>query len=435
MARILLLSDAGATTGFGRVSHSIGDRLVEQYGHDIHVIAVNYDGDAWPTPMKLYLPTKHRPNDFFGQSRFVEMLGNIMPDVVWIIHDPWQTLKYLLRNRFDEALMLARARPVIAYMPVDGTNQPPAWADIGSLIKDIPPVAGGSGPAFYPVAMSQHGQRFLKGSSLIYHGIDHELYRPVSEEHPITTSTGQVVTTKAECREIFQIPTDAFLVLRVDRNSYRKNFGDTWRALVPVMEKHDDVFAWFHCKAEGDQLDLGQLFSRAPHVADRFRVPGKFDTKHGWSESDLVALYNAADVFVSTSWGEGFGLTLGEAAACGLPIIAQNVSSIPEVVGPGGLLLKPERLTAVDAGQDQWLPDVRKFSLAIEQLYANPRQRQTLGEAGRAHVVANFSWDTAARQFHELITRVTQENPVIPALEGETDDAEQDPFDDFPDPG
>ena len=48
MARILWIGDGGCTTGFGRVTHAIGDRLVRSYGHDVHVLATNYDGDYWP---------------------------------------------------------------------------------------------------------------------------------------------------------------------------------------------------------------------------------------------------------------------------------------------------------------------------------------------------------------------------------------------------
>lgn len=416
MSRILLIADAGSTTGFARVSHAIGDRLVRDYGHEIHCIAANYDGDAgrWDTGMKLYLANKMVQMDVYGQSRFVELLGEVMPDVVIMINDPYVILKFLLRNKYDPELLLARTRPIIAYMPVDGYNQPPAWSRIDPIIKRLPVVPGGNGRVLYPVSMSKFGQNFFTGSEMIYHGIETDEFRPVSPEHPLTLSNGEVITSKAEAKESYGFPADSIVALRVDRNSARKNFGDTWRALVPVMKRHPNLYAWFHCKAEGDQLELPQLFSRDAETAPRFRVPGQFNTRNGWARSDLIGLYNAADLFVSTSWGEGFGLTLAEAAACELPIVAQDVSSITEVVGPGGILLKPERLTAVESGQDQWLPDVSKFTIQIERLVASEGLRQSLGVAGRQHVISSFDWDVSAKQFHELITRVAQENPVTP---------------------
>jgi glycosyltransferase involved in cell wall biosynthesis len=422
MPRVLLLADAASTTGFARVSHAIGNRLVRKYGHEIHCLAVNYDGDAgkWDTAMKLYLPNKYREKDVYGTSRFVELLAEVMPDVVMIINDPYVVLKHIFRNKFDEELILARTRPIIAYIPIDGYNQPPAWKNIPKLISTLPPIDGGTGPAFIPVAMTKFGADFLGTELMIYHGIEGDFFRPI-EDGPMTLSTGDVVTTKQEIRRLIGVPEDSFLVLRVDRNSGRKNFGDTWRALVPVMKRHADVHAWFHCRAEGDSMEIPQLISREPDLVDRFHWPGQFSTRHGWAEQDLAALYNAADLFVSTSSGEGFGLTLAEAAASGVPIVAQKISSIPEVVGPGGFLLKPERLFATESGQDLWLPDVKAFTDAIERLYGSSALRQQLGQAGREHVLKSFDWDTAAEQFHELITRVAQMTSETPAPDGDED--------------
>jgi len=427
MPRILWLGDAGSTTGFARVTHAIGDRLVRDYGHDVHTLAVNYDGDAgrWDTAMKLYLPTKNRSNDLYGQSRFVELLADVMPDVVFMLNDPYVVLKFLFRNKFDPELMLARSRPILAYMPVDGTNQPKDWAKIPEYVSKVPPVSGGTGGTFIPIAMTKFGQEFLGTDHLAYHGVDHDKNRPASTRFPITAHNGAVVRNRGDAKEAFGFSRDDFLVVRVDRNSHRKNFGDTWRALVPVMKRHKNVKAWFHCKAEGDQLEIPQLINRDPETADRFFYPGQFNTKVGWPEEALVTLYNAADLFVSTSWGEGFGLTLAEAAACGVPIVAQNVSSIPEVVGPGGILLEPQRLIAVESGQDQWLPDVDSFTDAIDRLYQSSGMRRTLGEEGRKHVVASFNWDETTKVISELINSVAQEAPERPPLNLHGDDDDE----------
>jgi glycosyltransferase involved in cell wall biosynthesis len=374
--------------------------------------------------MKLYLPTKLRPMDTYGTSRYIEMLADVMPDVVVMLNDPYVVLKHIFRNKFDEELLLARTRPIIAYLPVDGTNQPAHWSNLPGLVSAVPPVTGGTGQRLIPVAMSKFGQDFL-GGPLAYHGVEHDRFRPVSAKDPITMPDGTVIKSKGDAKEAFGFERDSFLVLRVDRNSHRKNFGDTWRALVPVMKRHKNVVAWFHCLAEGDQLELPQLFSRDMDTAQRFFYPAQFNTHQGWPEDALIALYNAADVFVSTSWGEGFGFSLAEAAACGVPIVAQNVSSIPEVVGPGGILLEPERLTAVESGQDQWLPDVGAFTDAIERLYMSSGMRRSLGEAGRQHVVDSFSWDETARVFHELITDAQKDS--VPSDPHGDEDAEPEP--------
>jgi glycosyltransferase involved in cell wall biosynthesis len=61
------------------------------------------------------------------------------------------------------------------------------------------------------------------------------------------------------------------------------------------------------------------------------------------SESEKIALYRGAALYVTPSAHEGFGLTALEAMACGVPTVAANASSLPEVVGDGGLLVELDR--------------------------------------------------------------------------------------------
>ncbi|HYC20413.1 MAG TPA: glycosyltransferase family 1 protein [Candidatus Bathyarchaeia archaeon] len=65
------------------------------------------------------------------------------------------------------------------------------------------------------------------------------------------------------------------------------------------------------------------------------------------TDSEVLSLYEEADVFVYPSLYEGFGLPVLEAMACGCPVIASNVSSLPEVVGEAGLLVDPYNVEAL----------------------------------------------------------------------------------------
>lgn len=404
--RVLWWGDAGCHTGFARVSHAIGDRLVTDHGHEVSALAVNYDGDYWPTPMRMYRPTKLSMTDIYGQSRIVELLGETMPDVVVILNDPHVVTKFLFGNKWDQERALLQSFPIVSYIPVDGINMPPTWEILGKVTTRV--------------AMSKFGQAQMPGSDLVYHGIDTKLYHPVSARNPITLSNGTVITSKAEAKKAFGYPPDSYMVLRVDRNSARKDFPDTWKALVPVMRRHRDIVVHFHCVPTGDHFNLSNLITRDPETAKRIFFPGMTNTFKGWPDNDLVALYNAADLFVTTSWGEGFGLTIAEALACGVPVIAQNVSAIPEVVGPGGRLIEPERMTAVPAGQDQWLPNVAAFSEAIEDFYLNRKKRQRLGDAGRQHVVKTFDWDVQTAHMNDIL-RMAVDGGSKPSEQVESD--------------
>ena len=395
MSRILWISDGGVTTGFGTVTHNIGDRLVE-LGHDVHVLAANHTGDYFPTKVKLYKANSKEARDTVGKTRVLEMLAEVMPDVVVLLNDPHTLTSLLFKNDHDPGRVLLRLRPLIAYLPVDGENVPPAWSEMTKFVK--------------PVAMSSFGARQLGiGDNLIHHGVD-DIFRPVSPDDPLTLSNGARVTSKREAKEAFGFDPDKFLIGRVDRNSWRKDFGATWKAIMPVMKRHADVVAYFHCQRNdpaGGPI-MPALFTRDLETIDRFELPASetFNTFRGWPTIDMVGLFNALDLFVSNSMGEGFGLTLAEAMACEVPVIAQDCSAISEVVGSGGILIEPGATVTSPMGVDLRVSNVAAFTAAIERVYGDAHLRQQLGRRARRRVLSHFRWDDKALAFDRLITGI-----------------------------
>jgi glycosyltransferase involved in cell wall biosynthesis len=98
----------------------------------------------------------------------------------------------------------------------------------------------------------------------------------------------------------------------------------------------------------------------------------------GFVDDDQMPLYySLADVYVSPSLMEGFGLPLGESLACETPVVAFDVGATAEVVGPGGILVPPR--------------DVDGLANAINYLLQNPEVRQAMGKEGRQHILREFS--------------------------------------------
>ena len=407
MSRILWIGDGGVTTGFGTVTHSVGDRLVD-LGHDVHCLAANFTGDHFPTKVKLYRANSKQATDLIGKGRVLEMLAEVMPDIVIVLNDPHVMSGLLFKNAADPTHILLRFRPIIAYLAIDGENIPPAWQVLKRFTK--------------PVAMSAFGAKQLGIDTVIPHGVDTGVFHPLSEG-PITLSTGVEVKTKAEAKAAFGMDPEGFLILRVDRNSIRKDFGATWQSIVPIMHAHDDVHAHFQC--QGNDPAGGPIFpatwSRDEATMGRFHLPGEetFNTFRGWPVNDLVALYNAADVFVTTSMGEGFGLTIAEAMACGLPVIAQDCSAISELVEDAGLLIQPAGILTAPAGHDLRTADVPAFTRAIELLYENPDIRAEMGAKGRRRITELFNWDRAAESFDRLIREIHEASLVSGSDPGE----------------
>ncbi|WP_422003127.1 glycosyltransferase family 4 protein [Reyranella sp.] len=106
----------------------------------------------------------------------------------------------------------------------------------------------------------------------------------------------------------------------------------------------------------------------------------------GWV-ADRERLYGSLDVVVAPAVDEPFGLTVPEAGAHGLPVVAARSGAFPELVEDGvtGLLFAPR-----DAADLAW---------ALERLVGDPGLRERLGRAGRAHVAAHFGIGTMTDRF------------------------------------
>lgn len=100
-------------------------------------------------------------------------------------------------------------------------------------------------------------------------------------------------------------------------------------------------------------------------------------------ENDLPCLYSGAEIFVFPSLYEGFGIPLLEAMACGTPVVASNIASIPEISGGAALLAK--------------VNNVDDFAQKISEVLENDNLKEILRQKGLARV-KNFSWQNCAEK-------------------------------------
>jgi len=98
---------------------------------------------------------------------------------------------------------------------------------------------------------------------------------------------------------------------------------------------------------------------------------------------EMPALYNAAELFVFPSLYEGFGLPVIEAMACGVPVVASNLSAIPEVAGEAALLVDPR--------------DVEQLCDAMARVLGDERLQEEMRRRGLERA-QGFSWERAARE-------------------------------------
>jgi glycosyltransferase involved in cell wall biosynthesis len=104
------------------------------------------------------------------------------------------------------------------------------------------------------------------------------------------------------------------------------------------------------------------------------------------SDAELARVYNEAQLLVSPSLYEGFGLPAAEAMACGTPVVATTAGAFPEVIAAGetGVLVPPG--------------DAVALADAIAAMLSNPDRRIAMGAAGVERINAHFSWRVCAEK-------------------------------------
>jgi glycosyltransferase involved in cell wall biosynthesis len=183
----------------------------------------------------------------------------------------------------------------------------------------------------------------------------------------------------------------------------RKRYASLLRAIAPVLAAHRDTWFLYHCRTQDQGGNLADTLSKYPAAIASRCLSTRFHDQYGGAPREMLnALYNAMDLYVTVS-AEGFGLTIAEALACGVPVVGPRYSSVPEVIGPAGITV-PEGYP-IDNEYDHkwWAVDERAYGRAVDRLVTNVAERRVLGAKGPLHVSTSFRWDTAARQFADLI--------------------------------
>jgi phosphatidylinositol alpha-1,6-mannosyltransferase len=197
-------------------------------------------------------------------------------------------------------------------------------------------------------------------------GADHVFFRP------------GVDTTAV--RERYGLDGGRWL-LSVARLSRHKGVDTAVKALARLAERYPDLR--YAVVGSGEELEALEEEARGLGVGDRVRfltdVPDR----------DLPALYNVAEVYLGVSRlmeqrVEGFGISIAEASACGVPVVAGRSGGIPEAVRDGetGFLVDAERVEAV--------------AEAVRRLLDDRELRARLGAAGRRAVETYYNWDRVA---------------------------------------
>jgi len=306
-----------AASGYGQQAR-LNIMALQAQGHEVAAscwAGVHDDGQIWNgIPI---LNASQRP---YGNTFLAGNYARWQADVLILIHDPWTV----------EPSQLA-GLTVIPWMPID--CQP-----LSELDRIWLEACARHGVGVHPVAMSQHGQKMLAGygvqAPLVHHGID------LGEFYP-DPDAGRA------WRAAEGVPADTFLVASVGVNDScpsRKSFDAQLQAFA-AFAKGRNACMYIHTCPEDPKgidlvkegLDLG-LKGKLKFCDDFRRGLDLFGTDY------MRGMYNAADLLSQPSMGEGFGIPVVEAMACGTPVVASRASAQTELVPAGcGTLVSGQR--------------------------------------------------------------------------------------------
>lgn len=397
-------------TGYGRIAREILPRIQNESDHEIVQYAVSGLTHSMPVPLngvKVYGSSSQGGNLGVRDYPIVDQMEN--PDI-WVLNfDAWILGQALQQMDFRYAL----------YPPID---HDPIAANWGSMLEN----------AMEVVPYCDFGERVLKDSldadpkvkEPIYHGVDVETYKPNDE----------VIK-----EQVLGVDGGTFTV-----GIFKNNQGTRWKPVrqlrafklfVQENDLEDEALLYLHSSIQGDNaFDLQTMIARL-EMQNLVTLPNQGQFRFGVPDAQLNLLYNACDVVLNVSGGEGFGLPILESFATETPVIASGYSSMPELLSgdEGEIRHDDEGVDEFVETERGWLipvwdtePTRKKHSWrrtfkadhikrALEIAYEHPELRNEKGEAARRWV-SSYTWSNIASRwidyFDALEDRMFEEDEM-----------------------
>lgn len=312
MKTIIHSNSPWAGTGYGQQCAQLASLLHED-GHDVAVSAfyglhgamLAWNGmNVYPGGFDAY------GNDVLAKHATHHFGGDIHGGLLITLVDVWVLQPDIISKLYTAC-----------WTPVDHQPAPPR---VITMLE-----ASGA----WPIAMSRFGERMLTDAGLapLYapHGIDTETFKPGD---------------KLQARRNLSIPESAFVVGMVAANKGRpprKGWPQAIAAFRQFLDHHDDAYLYLHTEPTGaiQGVDLLALLAAHRIPPGRVRFSDSYYSQHvGCPPAFVADIYRSLDVLLSPSYGEGFGIPIVEAQACGVPVIVTDWTAMTELCGAGWLV-------------------------------------------------------------------------------------------------
>ena len=416
--RLLFYGDTPTgTTGFSTVSKNILKRLHDTGLYDIHIVGINYYGEPHDLPYKIYPAVYNEQQDVYGRQKFIQFLRNKKNawDVVFTLQDTFIMATIgeaiaKLRDGYDEYVEVKENGAIIKkkvrregagfkwiyYFPIDAQPRR-EWIEKSVKLCDI--------AVPYTKYAEDECRRFVdREYHVIYHGFDRNTFYPLSEEE------------KQKFRdEHFKEHglKERFLIVNVNRNQERKGYLQTLIAFKIFNSIIPNAVLYTHCDVVGDRggnlIEVGRQIGLTENWI--YPNPKLYEDGIEIEPEFINGVLNIADVNMSTTLGEGFGLSLIEAMAVKtINIFPDNTAPKELLADNRGILVRsgdtPNNLEMNGHLDNNILRPVTNIEDMVNKLLWIYRSRNIvddMAEKSFAWANENCDWDKIAMQFHELI--------------------------------
>jgi len=230
-------------------------------------------------------------------------------------------------------------------------------------------------------AVSESTRRFLVTEegveesrvTTVHNGIDVALFQPRPEQ-------------RAEARKRWALPDSAFVIAGIGRLIYQKNFALFLEVAAGVLKRHPHAF--FVLAGTGEDEASLRAQTQRLGIAERVRFLGYV--------GEMTALYPALDLLLLTSRYEGLPITILEAMATGIPIVASQLDGVAEVLRDG------EDSALVTEG------DGDGFVTHVGELIQQPGLSRRYADAALTKVRAQHSAEGMTRAVEAVYARCLQ---------------------------
>jgi glycosyltransferase involved in cell wall biosynthesis len=385
--KILWASDSPTVpSGYGNVTQRICSGLADR-GHDVSILGWQTKGKPtrWQNCM-LYtkLHPLYSPNAC--RAELLDYVRRLQPDIVVILTDVWW-LKDMDCSDITNFVHTAGV-PWALYYPIDGDlgqkRLPPRWVHI---LKSVD----------LPIAMSRYACDVtqLNGVEPTYIplGVDTKVFQPPADKELAKRSLGY---------------EGKFVVLSDARNQLRKMIPRTLEIFRRFAIDKDDVLLHLHCDPDDPyarslefHYDLRSDIAFL-NLTEKVCLTKDMAVSKGISLEQLAQIYQAADVHLLASWGEGFGLPTLQAAATGVVPLALDYTASQELVTGHGEAIRARQCLLDGFGLRRALIDIDDAVSKLEKLY---HDRQLLAsKAQMAHEFAlPYDWEHLLPQWEEVL--------------------------------